>query len=234
MSQARGLFSGDRDSHQRGGCTRMSTSPVDDHPIHELVTRAQAGDEKAFEELHRRFFRSVQSFFLKRRCSREEAKDLTQDVFLRVYKSIDTFRGESHFVRWLFEIAHNAWKNELRRKGADKRQGIEEPLDHEGEEEGRGAHEPRASGPSALEVLIERERLEALHIAFGELPRQMRLVCELRFIQQRKYREIADLLKISIETVKAHLHQARKKLALKLGADFVKKIEPPDKEGLES
>jgi RNA polymerase sigma-70 factor, ECF subfamily len=80
--------------------------PDDDAP-RELIQQIQAGirREENFEKLFRRSRPFVQSFFLRKGFSSEESRDLTQDVFLRVVKGIDTFRRESRFERWLWEIA---------------------------------------------------------------------------------------------------------------------------------
>jgi RNA polymerase sigma-70 factor, ECF subfamily len=214
MSRALGASPSDLDDG--GTPPPLSAVPPTDDPILRLVAKIKSGEdvEGSYAELHRRFYRSLLSSFQNKGFSSEDARDLTQDVFLRVFKSIDTFRQESRFERWLFEIAVNMWKNEIRRLRAEKRDGLEQSLD--AEVEGEKTFELAASDPSALDKMIMEERQEVLHAALQELPPQMRYVCELRYIQQRKYQEIADLLRISIETVKAHLHQARKRLIEKL------------------
>jgi RNA polymerase sigma-70 factor (ECF subfamily) len=201
----------------------VSTPPADHDEVLQWVENLLTGvdQEKSFQKLHRRFFPSIRSFFQRRGFSLEESNDLTQDVFLRVFKGIASFRRESRFERWLFEIAANVWRNELRRMGAEKRDGYEQSLDAavEGDDpSGRSAIEPVDPNPGVLDVIQARERHEGLSAALRELPPQMRHVCELRYVQQRKYQEIADVLKISIETVKAHLHQARKRLMTQLGS----------------
>lgn len=196
---------------------------MNDDPILRLVAKIKSGEdvEGSYAELHRKFFRPLLSFFQNKGFPSEEARDLTQEVFLRVFKSIDTFRQESRFERWLFEIAANIRKNELRWRGAEKRDGYEQSLDAVVEKDdsaGLKAIELVDPRPGTLDVMQARERQELLHTALRELPPQMRHVCDLRYLGQRKYQEIADLLGISIETVKAHLHQARKRLTAKLGS----------------
>lgn len=218
MSQALGSSTGECDE---GVPTPVNPLPEDD-PILCLVRKIQEGKdvEKSSAELHRIFYRPVLSSFRRRGFSAEEARDLTQDVFLRVFKRIATFQEKSRFERWLFRIVANLWKNELRRRDAEKRDAFEQSLDEtpDSDDPGGRVSEPADSKPLAPDLMQARERQELLRKALQELPPQMRRVCELRFVQQRKYQEIADLLEVSIETIKAHLHQARKRLTERLGS----------------
>lgn len=194
--------------------------PVDDDPSRRLVELIQAGNEVEanFERLHGLHERRVRNFFVQRGFSQEEAADLTQDVFFRVFRGIASFRLEAGFKTWLFEIADHVYQNELRRRGAGKRKGWETSIETGGQDEdGKpAAFEPPPTEPRALEDVLERERAEALSRAINELPEQMRTCFLLRYDQGRKYKEIAVLMKISIDTVKAHLFQAKKRLKLEL------------------
>ena len=160
----------------------------------------------------------VRSFFLRKGFSSQESDDLTQEVFLRVFKSIDTFRRESRFERWLWEIVAHIYSNEIRRRKTEKRNVPEQSLDAvmENEDGAAPALSIPAPGPSP-EQDVRSERSKALHAALKELPDQMRRCCILRYEKGLKYQEIAIVMVISIETVKAHLHQARKRLMALLG-----------------
>jgi len=194
---------------------------VDDDPLLELIRQIQAGIrvEENFEELFRRFRPLVHSFFLRKGFSTEESKDLTQEVFFRVFKSIDTFRGESRFERWLWKIVDSIYLNELRRRKTEKRHAIEQSLDTRTESGDEPSPAPQFAAPdlSPEELILQRQDLAALRSAFQKLPDQMRRCCILRYEEGLKYQEIADEMEISIETVKAHLHQARKRLTDLLG-----------------
>ncbi|HSK74879.1 MAG TPA: sigma-70 family RNA polymerase sigma factor [Thermoanaerobaculia bacterium] len=235
MSQALGSSTGECDE---GVPTPVNPLPEDD-PILPLVRKFQAGQDvdEIFTEIHTRFYRPLRSFFMNLGFSPEDAEDLTQTTFIRVLNGMEGFRGDARFGRWLFGIAANIYKNEVRRRRTEKRKALEISIEGMADQEdpsGKRAFEPVDPGPGVDEVLGDRERLAVLHAAFGELPPQMRHVCHLRFIEERKYREIAVLLKISIETVKAHLHQARRRLTAKLGEDFTGGAGLPEGQGSET
>lgn len=198
---------------------------LSEDPSLRLVRLIQQGidREESSSQLFCLHHSRVQSFFKKKGFTLQEIGDLTQDVFVRVFKGIDTFRGESTFVWWLREVAESVYKNELRRRKADKRDGIEQSLDAPSgftdEETPRPGLELVAPDPSPLAVAERRERMARILAALESLPPQMRQCCVLRYQKGLKYQEIATIMKISIETVKAHLFQARKRLMGQLGSE---------------
>jgi RNA polymerase sigma-70 factor (ECF subfamily) len=158
---------------------------------------------EAPEDFFKRHHRPVVSFFLRKGFSREESRDLAQETFLRVYKNWESFRGASNRVTWLFQIAGNLYKNELRSMSAQKRDREEVSLD---------AVEAKVmdveSAENVVKMLLMEERAKLLREVLGELPPQMQRAVSLR-VGDLKYREIAKEMDVSIETVKAHLYQAR-------------------------
>jgi RNA polymerase sigma-70 factor (ECF subfamily) len=192
---------------------------VDD--ILKTINEIQAGlrVEESCEKIYKSFRPRVRSFFLRKGFSPQESDDLTQDVFLRVFKSIDTFRRESRFERWLWEIVLHIYSNEIRRRRTEKRDAPEQSLDAVAATENgmSPALAIPSPGPSPEDEVVRSERSKALHTALKGLPDQMRRCCILRYERGFKYKEIAYLMGISIETVKAHLHQARKRLMDLLG-----------------
>jgi|SRR6185312_2576616 len=184
--------------------------------------------DEEFRHLFVRHFQPVFSFFLRRGFPREECHDLTQETFLRVYRGIGRFRGEASFQTWLFQIATNLWRNEVRRHMAEKRDGFEVSL--EGEvEKGRPVRADRrlpgeTQPSSSLDGLLDRERKQKMRQALGALPPQMRRCVLLRIDQNLKYREIAVAMQISIDTVKSQISQARDRLETELGRYF----DPPN------
>lgn len=191
-----------------------------DDPSQRLVERIRAGidPEANFGRLFKLHDRRIRNHFLQRGFTAEEAPDLTQEVFLRVSRGLATFRGESQFKTWLFEIADHVAQNELRRRSTVKRKGREISLETGGVgEEGEPApFEPPPQPPRALDQVLKREQVERLGRAIQNLPPKMRACFQLRYFQGRKYEEIAVILNVSIDTVKAHLYQARQRLKIDL------------------
>lgn len=185
-------------------------------------------------DLFRRHSRQVWAFFVKRGLSREDSWDLTQDTFLRVYKNMEMIRERGSATSYLFKTATNLFRNRLRDRKAQKREGQEVALDTTFENLIDGK-ETEQGVPGPLGKILKREEAEQLRQALKELPPQMRRCVELRLYQDKKYREIAEILDISIDTVKAHLHQAKHQLKSKLGDYFAKlDFEDPDGKGRKS
>ena len=176
--------------------------------------------QESFHRIFRKHYRLVFAFFTKKRFSTEEAQDLTQETFLRIYKSMGTFRGDSSFETWLFQVTANVYRNTVRSRSTQKRAAEEVALDEDAADGQEGAWTWEARGSGQLADVLADERARLLHAALEELPPQMRRCVYLRVDQDLKYREIAELMGVSIDTVKAHLFQARQILREKLGDYF--------------
>jgi RNA polymerase sigma-70 factor (ECF subfamily) len=196
-----------------------------DKTIEEAIQglRLGTGGDDNFRILFDRYCREVRRFFRRKGLSGEDAEDLTQEVFISVYKSIGGLLDPSQFEGWLFRIALNAFRNHLEHGQAKKREGVNVPLPDgyfEGEENEdrlpQGTPEQARYEDDPVQDLIDGERREAVHAAIATLPEQMRRCVLLRVTYDLTYVEIAPLMAISVNTVKAHLHQARKILAEKL------------------
>lgn len=160
----------------------------------------------------------IQRFFEKKGISQEEAQDLTQETFMRVFRSEAMFEGKEQMEAWIFEIARNVRGNALRAKGTLKRAATVISLDEPGPEgEQMEVANPAllAGKQDALARAISHEQLKVLSRALVELPEQMRQCVRLRSMGL-KYKEIAQVMRISIDTVKSHLFQAKKRLRLML------------------
>lgn len=175
---------------------------------------AEEPSEEELKALFDRYYPSVFHFFQNRGVPREDARDLTQDTFLRVYRGIGRFRRDASFQTWLFQIATNLWCNDVRRRTAGKREGREVSLDALAE---KGREVPEEEPAHPLDGMLEDERRSTLREALAELPPQMRRCVLLRLDRDLKYREIASLMQISVDTVKSQLSQARSRLQARLG-----------------
>ncbi len=162
----------------------------------ELVERCRAGDRRAFEELVRETHGAVYGLALRILGDREEAEDVTQEVYLRVWRGIKGFRGDSSFGTWLYRVAANVALNAL--KARRRLGGIAAQLPEESwEEEGK------------VLAKLEAERLESL---ISRLPPSQRAVLVLRDIYDLGGEEVARMLGISPGAVKVRLFRARQRL----------------------
>ncbi len=183
--------------------------------IERAIVEFQRGAERErnFRFLFEIFYDPTRHFLARRVSSHEDCLDLTQETFLRVYKGLEGYRGEAQFGTWVFRIAFNTYLKWLRRAKADEKG----PEAVKGAEELEGAWDDDqmvavAREESPLEGVLQNERRMVLRRAIEELPEQMRRCTELRIYHDLSYREIAVVMRRSIETVKVHLFQARKKL----------------------
>ncbi len=174
-----------------------------------------------FERLFEDYCRPVSRYFARRGCSKEECQDLTQDTFMGVYKGMESYRSESSIETWLFVIAANIWRNWLRSQGAKKRDAAEVPLDSQSSSAPQGILGVLAAqDEGALQGLLSSERYRLLRRELEKFPPRMRFCFLLRFYQGLKYREIAIIMGVSVETVKSQLFQARGRLRESLGEHF--------------
>ena len=173
---------------------------------------------RLFDRHHAQIFR----FFRRKEFDPETCRDLTQDVFVSVYKGLKDLRQEEQFESWLFAIAHNVWCSLIESRAAQKRSATVLSLEGEGESDDRLSIAARLADPNAdpLTVALEKEKLEKLREALAHLPKQMRHCAQLRVLHEMSYVEIAALMGISVNTVKAHLHQAQKVLRAQLSSYF--------------
>jgi|SRR5215469_12589845 len=174
----------------------------------DLIARAQAGNESAFAALFEGHKRVVYSLSLRILRVPADAEDVTQDVFLLLFRKISMFRGESAFSTWLYRLTANAALSRLRkpdvRNAASESGGCRR--------EGSSAVTPGAPDPR-LRQCIDRLTLEQ---AISGLPPSYRSVFALYVVHGYKHREIAKMLNCSVSSSKAQLHKARQKLRLEL------------------
>ncbi len=188
--------------------------------LDDAVAAFQRGEnrEQSFQVVVERFFRPIQGFFAKRVRSPEDRLDLTQETFFRAYKSLDGFRGESKLSTWLFRIAYYTYQHYLRTgmlRDDDVSLSPVDDADFDGDE-----RVARSTASGADTGLLRREELRLLSEAIRDLPPKMRQSVTLRVYRDRSYQEIADHMGISIQTVKAHLFQAKQQLRKRLEGYF--------------
>lgn len=185
-----------------------------DEQIAEAVGRFQAGIEReaSFRFLYRSYFRPLRRFFAAKGLTTEASEDLTQETFLGIYRGLETYRHQMRFGGWLYRLATNVYLKRLRAAGTAKRSAHEVPLDA-APNHGIAADSPR----DPLAEVIRDEEIEAMRRAIRELPEQMRKCLTLRLYHELSYEEIAVVMKVKVDTVRAHLFQARRRLRAELG-----------------
>jgi len=171
----------------------------------ELITRAQRGEEKAFEALFHQHWQRVYSLCLRMIGNTAEAEELTQDAFLQVFRKIHTFRGESAFSTWLHRLSANIVLMRLRKKSLIAT-SLEEST---GGEESEDLPKEYGAPDLVLTGSIDRMHLER---AIAQLPPGYKQAFVLHDVQGYEHNEIAAMLGFSIGNSKSQLHKARTRL----------------------
>jgi RNA polymerase sigma-70 factor, ECF subfamily len=178
----------------------------------EKIEACQQGDQDAFEFLYQKYHRGLYGYLLSILKSTHAAEDLTQDVFIKLFTHITTYRFQSPFAHWLFRLAHNAAIDHLRREkirfavSLDKEDEDQHPL--------RERIEGKTPAPSLQSE--QDETAGQVREAVDELPESFRTVVILREWEDLSYEEIGERLNISTGTIKSRLFRARGILAKKL------------------
>src|SRR5712672_378082 len=185
-----------------------------------LVSEAQAGNRAAFEELVRRFDRDVLRLALNLMKRPEDARDVYQEAFLKVYKNLHRFRFECSFYTWIYRIVTNVCLDQLRRRSsrpedqapelAQQAQGENSAGDFFDRQQEQGA----ASNPERR--LMGKEIGRRISTALEQLTPRERMVFEMKHYQGLKLRAIGEVLGTTEETVKNSLFRATRKLRLQL------------------
>lgn len=179
-------------------------------PTNELITRFQQGQPRAFEALYERYKDYVYrvAFFITR--NRYDAEDAVQETFLDVHKALPRYdiEGTARFETWLYRVAVNRCKMRLRRKRPPTEDwgDINERLER--------LPTPEAGNPEA--VTLRKDQATTLWRLVDSLPDEHRAVVALRYLQELSYQEIAEVLGISLGTVKSRLFNAHRKLRVAL------------------
>ena len=177
----------------------------------DAVGRAQAGDQAAFEELYRGHVGRVYALCLRMTADKGRAEELTQDVFLRAWTKLSTFRGDAAFSTWLHRLAVNVVLADRRSQG--KRWALLMGADELEPYEGAASR----AAPAGFEDNVKGAHLD-LEEAIAALPEGARRVFVLYEIEGYRHEEIADATGTAVGTSKAQLHRARKLLRKALQA----------------
>ena len=204
MTEAVGLA-----SHPNGQAGTLMKSPED------LIIRARRGDDEAFRLIFERYARPIISFIYDIVNQRELAEELTQETFVRAYKSLNSLRDETKLSTWLFGIAKNVARESIRKRYRDQTK-VEMDDDR--------VAALKTDDPGPDHQLLNQELNGVIREALGLLDEDKRLVFTLKVFQQRSYEEIAEITGFSIPKLKTDLHRARSEMRRRiqpyLGAQY--------------
>ncbi len=178
-----------------------------------LLERLRAHDERAFNELVKTYERRVFGLVFRMLGNRAEAEDLSQEVFVQVFKAIGTFRGESKLSTWIYRIAVNLCKNRakyLRVRHAGEQDELDEVADRLPLSQARNANVAQVARPD--EAMAGRQVEEIVRQAIAEVDENFRECLILCDVEELSYEEIAEITQLPAGTVKSRIFRARAQL----------------------
>ncbi len=177
-----------------------------------LIRRALGGDQKAYKRLRLKYYDAIYNAIYRMIRDKEEVTDLTQEAFIKAFTSLASFNEEYAFSTWLFKIATNNCIDYIRRKKLQTF-SIDKPIESKDSDYTFEIPDTTYEADSAL---IADQRKKFLDDAISSLPPRYRQVIILRHVEEKEYQEIAEMLKLPLGTVKAHIFRARELLYKKL------------------
>ena len=178
---------------------------------HELALRAKSGDDAAFNELMRRHYKGVLNFVYKYTYSVSASEDITQEVFLRVYKSIKNYEPQAKFSTWLYKIATNLCLTNFKKRKPNV--SLDEIKEQRGDMEDVKSENP-------YDLLHRKQINEKVLEALDSLPEKEKAAITLNKYQGLSYIEVSEVLNCSVGAVKTHIFRGRIKLIEKLKPYF--------------
>jgi RNA polymerase sigma-70 factor (ECF subfamily) len=183
-----------------------------------LVQRAQAGDRDALSALIQSQQNYVYSIAMSLMHNPADASDMTQEAFVRLLRSLGTYRGETKFTTWLYRLVTNICLDGLRRRGRPI-ESLDEPASTQAGEDAQTARDRLADSDRWThpeEELELRESATEVRAALDQLPPAQRLALTLHYFQEMRYEDIAETMGLPLNTVKSHIRRGKERLALVL------------------
>ena len=169
----------------------------------EVISRCQQGDQEALKEIFDKYHKKVYRIAYGVVRQREEALDIVQEVFIKLFRSIKNFKGRSHFYTYLYRMVMNTAIDHARRAGKQFISSLDE----------EGSFEPSdevEKGPER--ILLHKELEERVKLAMDKLPAEQKAALIFRDVEGLSYQEMAEAMGCSIGTVMSRLHYGRKKM----------------------
>jgi len=186
-----------------------------------LVDRFRQGDQSAFEQMVSRYWGRIYAMVHQLLRNPEDAEEVTQDTFIRAHRGLVNFRGESAFSTWLYQIATNLARNRYWywwRRRRDKTVSFDQPIG--GDNETTLAEVIPAELETPEDATITQEFVNRIAECMTKLSPKHREILVLRNVKNLSYEEIAEILQISVGTVKSRIARARESLRAKMGDEF--------------
>ena len=166
----------------------------------DLINRTEAGEREAFDDLVRKYQKQLYAMLYRMVGNHEDASDLLQKAFVKAFTGLGTFERRATFKTWLYQIAINLAKNVYRDRARIEQVPIEDVIIRR--------------NPRTLENMIVSENRQLLRRSLATLPEKQRMTLMLRIQSEKKFEEIADIMKCSVGTAKANFHHAVQKLKI--------------------
>jgi RNA polymerase sigma-70 factor (ECF subfamily) len=173
-----------------------------------LVKKAIGGNENAYKQLVEKYERAIYFHILKMIKDREQVEDLVQETFVKAFDNLNTYSTNYAFSTWLYRIATNHTIDYLRKKKL-KTLSIDEPRKTK---DGKMDMQLRDESAGTDRDIIRKQRQKVVQNAINNLPDKYRKVIEMRHMEEKSYKEIANVLDLPLGTVKAHIFRARELL----------------------
>lgn len=191
--------------------------------IETLIQRCLDGDQRAWDAIVRHYWRKVFNVAYKFVGRHDEAEDLTQDIFLKIFRSLDTFDRRANFQTWLVSVSRNLCIDHYR-SVRKERETIDRGVD-------TNSLAPASPDGGPIAALEQRDRVALLRQALSALPEALRSAVVMRDIQELSYQEIADRLKLPEGTVKSRINRGRAELARQVKRLTAGELHPPERAG---
>ncbi len=182
----------------------------------DLINRTEAGEREAFDDLVRKYQKQLYAMLYRMVGNHEDASDLLQKAFVKAFTGLRTFERRATFKTWLYQIAINLAKNVYRDRARIEQVPIDEVIIRR--------------TPRVLETMIANENRRMLRQSLASLPEKQRLTLMLRVQDEKKFEEIAGIMKCSVGTAKANFHHAVQKLKMVMKAKEPGEAPGPDPE----
>lgn len=182
-----------------------------------LVNKAVKGDNSAFEMLMEKHMGIIYNIALRMAANQDDAEDMTQEIMIKIFRSLSSFKGNSKFSTWIYRVAVNTCLDELKKKKNKKHLSLDAEISGD---DGEGQLEIKDDSPSPEKLAEQNELRDMVAAAVKLLSDEHRAVIVLRDIRGMSYSEIAEILGCSDGTVKSRISRARAQLKMILEKEY--------------